>query len=189
MTWFTAGMIFLIAQRLFELRIAKRNTHRLLKGGGIEFGQGHYPLIVVLHALFFASMILEARMRGIQLLPFFAALFLLAQAGRIWVIRTLGERWTTRVIVLQGERLVASGPFRIVKHPNYLFVVIEFVAFPMVFGLSYTAAIFTLLNLVVLLFVRIPVENRALEWSKGEFSTGNKRDAHDVASSISSDHA
>jgi methyltransferase len=189
MIWFTAGMIFLIVQRLFELRIARRNTRRLLKAGGREFGRGHYPLIVVLHALFFASMILEVRARGNRLLPLFAVLFLLAQAGRIWVIRTLGERWTTRVIVLRGEKLVASGPFRIVKHPNYLFVTIEFVAFPMIFGLSYTAVIFTLLNLAVLLFLRIPVENRALEWSQGELSTGNKRDAHDVASSISTDHA
>ncbi len=150
---------FVTLQRLSELPIARANTRRLLARGGIEVAPGHYPAIVALHATWLAALWLQALGRPVHL-PFLA-LFVLLQAGRVWTLRTLGPRWTTRIIVVPGERLVARGPYKYVSHPNYLVVIGEIAVLPLVFGLWPTALLFTALN-AIMLTVRIRVENRAL---------------------------
>ena len=160
MMWPSIALLaFVTLQRLVELPIAHANKKRLLAAGGYEVGAGHYPLLVAVHAAWLASLWWLAPGRPIHL-PFFA-LFVLVEFGRIWVLRTLGRRWTTRIIVVPGENLVASGPYRFVDHPNYLVVIGEIAVLPLVFGLWQVAAIFSLLNAAVLT-VRIRTENAAL---------------------------
>ena len=154
-----ALLAFVTFQRLVELPIARANTRRLLAAGGHEVGAGHYPLIVALHASWLITLWWLAPDRPI-LIPFLI-LFALIEAGRIWVLRTLGQRWTTRIIVVPGETLVAGGPYRFAKHPNYLVVIGEIAVLPLVFGLWQVALIFSLLNAAVLT-IRIRAENRAL---------------------------
>ena len=102
-----------------------------------------------------------------QIPCFYFLVFLLAQAGRVWVISSMGGRWTTRIIVLPGEKLVRRGPFRFVSHPNYCVVALELAFLPLAFGHWATALLFTILNALVLLGVRIPAENKALDWAQG----------------------
>jgi methyltransferase len=146
-------------ERIAELWLARRNTQRLLAQGAREHAPGHYPLIVALHAAWLASLWWLAPARPIAGL--WLALFVLIELGRIWVLASLGRRWTTRIIVVPGERLVARGPYRFVDHPNYVVVVAEIAVLPLVFGLSLVALVFTLLNAGVLA-IRIREENRAL---------------------------
>ncbi len=155
-----ALLAFVTLQRLIELPIARANMRRLLAAGGQEVGAGHYPLIVALHATWLISLWLMAPGRAINI-PFLV-LFLLIEAGRIWVLRTLGRRWTTRIIVVPGETLIARGPYRFVDHPNYWVVIGEIAVLPLVFGLWQVALIFSLLNAAVLT-IRIRAENRALK--------------------------
>ena len=154
-----ALLVFVTLQRLAELLISQANTKRLLEAGGHEVGPGHYPLIVAVHVAWLATLWWLAPGRPIQL-PFLF-LFALIEACRVWILWTLGRRWTTRIIVVPGETLVASGPYRFVNHPNYIVVVAEIAVVPLVFGLWQVALIFSLLNAVVLT-VRIRAENRAL---------------------------
>jgi methyltransferase len=154
-----ALLAFVTLQRLVELPIAAANTKRLLAAGAHEVGASHYPLIVAVHAAWLASLWWFAPGQPIHL-PFLA-LFALIQAGRVWVLRTLGSRWTTRIIVLPGEQLVAAGPYRFVNHPNYLIVIAEIAVLPLVFGLWQIALIFSVLNAIALT-VRMRAENRAL---------------------------
>jgi methyltransferase len=146
-------------ERLAELPVARANTKRLLAAGGHEVAPGHYPLIVALHAGWLAALWLLALDRPVSV-PLLAA-FLLVEVGRLWVLSTLGRRWTTRIIVVPGETLVRTGPFRLLNHPNYAVVIAEIVLLPLVFGLWRTAIIFSLLN-ALLLTIRIREENRAL---------------------------
>jgi methyltransferase len=154
-----ALLAFVTLQRLIELPIARANTRRLLAAGGHEVGAGHYPLIVAVHAAWLATLWWLAPGRPVHL-PFLA-LFLLIEGGRIWMLRTLGSRWTTRIIIVPGEKLVATGPYRFVNHPNYLVVAGEIAVLPLVFGLWQVALIFSVLNAIVLT-IRIRAENRAL---------------------------
>ena len=154
-----ALLAFVTLQRLVELPIARANTARLLAGGGHEVAPAHYPFIVALHASWLLALWWCAPGRPVNLA--FLALFSLAELGRVWVLRTLGLRWTTRIIVVPGEKLVARGPYRFVDHPNYLVVVAEILLLPMVFGLWQIALLFSVLNLAILT-VRIRAENRAL---------------------------
>jgi len=166
--YFITVAILTIAQRIYELKVAKENTQNLLSHGGVEFGAKHYWMLVTLHTLFFSGMFIEAFLRGVhppEIWPILFALFLTAQAGRAWVIRTLHGRWTTRILVVPGEKLVDKGPFKIVPHPNYMIVAVEILTLPLIFGLYYTSIIFTVLNALVLLAVRIPEERRALNWA------------------------
>lgn len=152
-----------IVQRIWELRIAKRNQARLKAAGAVEFGSAHYPAIVALHTLWFVSIIAEIYFLSRPVNPFWIGLlvaFLAAQGLRYWTIRTLGERWTTRVFVLPGERPVTGGPFRYLSHPNYLAVVAELLVFPLLFSCYITAVTFSLVNAIVLT-VRIRTERRA----------------------------
>ncbi len=151
---------FVTAQRLVELPIARANTQRLLAAGGYEVAPGHYPLIVLVHAAWLATLWWFAPGRPIDFV--LLALFVVVEFARVWVLQSLGPRWTTRIIVVPGERLVARGPYRFVSHPNYVVVVAEIALLPMVFGLWQVALLFSALNLIVLT-IRIRAENWALE--------------------------
>jgi methyltransferase len=151
-------------QRLLELRLSRGHELALRAKGAYERGADHYPLIVALHAAWLLATLVEGWLRGAELSPswpLWVALFLGGQALRYWAILSLGERWTTRVMILPGAPLVASGPYKFVPHPNYLAVVLEIFAAPLMFGAWITAGVFTLLNAGVLL-VRIRAEERAL---------------------------
>lgn len=146
-------------ERLLELALARRNTLLLLDKGAHEHAPGHYPLIVGVHTLWLASLWWLAPLRPID--GFWLAVFLLLELGRLWVLTTLGRRWTTRIIVLPGAPLVRRGPYRLVNHPNYWVVIGEIATLPLVFGLWQLSLLFTLLNAAVLA-VRIRRENEAL---------------------------
>ncbi|MGO4409724.1 MULTISPECIES: isoprenylcysteine carboxyl methyltransferase family protein [unclassified Brevundimonas] len=150
------------AQRIGELVLARENTRRLLARGAVETGAGHYPFIVVLHAAWLIGLWLLAWDRSLNL--WLLALFIGLQAARVWVIATLGDRWTTRIITLPGEALVRRGPYRFVSHPNYLVVAVEILVLPLAFGLVWFALIFSLLN-VAMMAVRISSEAQALRAS------------------------
>lgn len=160
MGWGAPAFIgFLVVQRLGELVLARRNTRRLLARGAVEHEAGHYPLIVALHAGWLVAIAVPGWDRPVQ--AGWLALFALLQLARLWVLATLGERWTTRIIVLD-KPLVRRGPFRLLRHPNYAVVVLEIFTAPMVLGLFGVAVTFSLLNAALLLGIRIPAENAAL---------------------------
>ncbi|QCG90211.1 isoprenylcysteine carboxyl methyltransferase family protein [Azospirillum sp. TSH100] len=155
-------------QRLLELAIARRNTARLLAAGGREVGAGHYPLFVVLHMAWLLALFVTVP-PGAPVNGWLLALFLLLQAGRVWVIATLGRFWTTRIITLDSAPLVHRGPFRWVRHPNYLVVAGELAVLPLVFGEVWIAVAASLLNIPLTLH-RIRVEEQAL---RGRDGTGS----------------
>lgn len=159
MTLAVAILAFVTVQRLIELVIARSNTRYLLARGGIEIGRGHYPLLVVLHAAWLAALWWYGRQAPVNLV--LLALFMVMQALRVWVLATLGRRWTTRIIVLPGAPLVARGPFRLLRHPNYCVVVAEIALLPLALGLPWLAVLFSILNALVLT-IRIRAENGAL---------------------------
>lgn len=146
-------------QRLGELWLAGRNTRRLLARGGIESGEGHYPIMVGLHAAWLIGLWWLAWNRPAD--PVLLGLYLALQALRVWTLISLGERWTTRIITIPGEPLVRRGPYRFFPHPNYAIVVMEVALLPLVFNLPTYAAVFTVLN-GSLLWVRIRAEEQAL---------------------------
>ena len=151
------------AQRASEVWLARRNTERLLATGGVEHGANHYPVMVALHAAWLLILWWLAPVREVSL-PLLA-LYAACQVLRLWILATLGARWTTRIITVPGERLVARGPFRFIRHPNYALVAIEVPLLPLVFNLMAVAAIFAVLNLAMLAW-RIGVENRALGYAR-----------------------
>ena len=159
-----AILAFVTLQRLLEMQLAESHSRKLLADGAIEHGREHYAFIVALHATWLAALWWWAPGRPIDI-PFLI-LFAILQAGRIWVIRSLGERWTTRIIVKPGAPLVRRGPYRFVDHPNYIVVIGEIAVLPMLFGLWQIALIFSLLNAAILT-VRIRAENRALASLRG----------------------
>jgi methyltransferase len=146
-------------QRIFELVLSRRNTQRLTADGAVEVAPGHYPLMVAVHAAWLISLWVFGRdqaVNGVALV-----FYLVLQGLRLWVMRTLGARWTTRIIVLPGRPLVAAGPYRFMSHPNYAVVVGEIAVLPLVLNLPFVALVFTILNAVALA-TRIRAENRAL---------------------------
>ena len=151
--------------RLIELRIAERHRRSLLERGGVEAGAGHYPWMVALHTAFLISCLLEVWLLDRPFIPVLAGAMLvllaLAVALRWWVIATLGERWTTRIIFLPGASPITGGPYRFLCHPNYLAVAAEIAALPLVHTAWLTALAFTVLN-AWLLRVRIRAEEAAL---------------------------
>jgi len=151
--------------RLAELRIAKRNTAALRARGAIEVGAGHYRWMVLLHTAFLVAAPLEVFLFERPWSPTLGALclaiFAVGMATRYWVIRTLGERWTTRVLALPEEPLIDGGPYRWLRHPNYVAVALEILALPLIHGAWWTAIAFSLLN-AWLLRVRIGVEDGAI---------------------------
>jgi methyltransferase len=146
-------------QRLGELVLARRNTQRLLARGAIEIGATHYPLIVAVHGLWLSALWIYGRNQEVDLLAL--AGFVVLQELRAWILVSLGSRWTTRIIVLPGAPLVASGPYRYFSHPNYAVVIGEIALLPLMLHLPMLALIFSLLNAAVLT-IRIRTEARAL---------------------------
>ena len=162
----TAYIVLIVAvalERLAELLISRRNLAWARSQGGVEFGFGHYPFMVVLHAGLLVACLIEAAQR--PFIPVLGwsmfAVVVLAQALRWWCITTLGPRWNTRIVVIPGLSLVASGPYRWLRHPNYVAVVVEGIALPLVHTGWITAVVFTVLN-AGLLTVRISAENAAM---------------------------
>lgn len=158
-------LVLLAAERLLELVVSTRNARRALAAGGVESGRGHYRIMVLFHAGFLGACALEPVLlpRAWPLPVSLAALAaaLLAQALRWWAIAALGGRWTTRIVVLPAATPVTGGPYRFLAHPNYLAVVVELLAVPLVGGAVLTAIAATLGNAAILA-VRIPAEERAL---------------------------
>ena len=160
MNWAAVAILgYVTVERLAELWLAGRNTRRLLAEGATEHGKGHYPLIFAVHAAWLITLWLLATDRPVDM--FWLAMFVILQAARLWVIATLGPRWTTRIIVHPTAALVREGPYRYLNHPNYWVVIGEIAVLPLVFGLPWVAVIFTVLNLGALT-IRIREENRAL---------------------------
>ena len=169
MIWYIALILATGVERLYELVVSKRNAQAAFTRGGVEYGQRHFPWMVTLHIGFLLACIAEVVLLD---RPFIAALgwpmlaiALLCQVGRYWVIWALGPQWNTRVIVVPGAgRVERRGPYRFtwLRHPNYIIVAIEGIALPLVHTAWITAIAFTVLNAVLLLRFRIPVENKAL---------------------------
>lgn len=158
--------LVIVAQRMVELRIAKRNEAWARDRGAVEHGAGHYPLFFVLHTGWLLAWPVEAWLGGPRLIEGWGlalAAFGVAQVLRYWAITSLGLRWNTRILVLPGEPRLRVGPYRFMPHPNYVAVIIELLSVPVCFGAWWTAGIVGVLNLALLLGVRIPAEVRALD--------------------------
>lgn len=154
------GLLALVtAERMGELWLARRNTTALLARGGYEVAPNHYPWIVLLHAAWLAGLWAEGWSQPI--VPAWLALFLVLQLGRVWVLATLGRRWTTRIIVVPNMPLTTGGPYRFARHPNYLVVIGEIAVLPLCLGLPWFALVFSLGNLAVLA-IRVREENESL---------------------------
>jgi methyltransferase len=156
-------LAFLTAQRLAELWWAEQNEARLLASGAVEYGRSHLPLIVMLHAAWLAGLWLLAYDRPVEPVPL--ALFVALQIARLWVLVTLGRRWTIRIIVVPDEQLVARGPYRFLRHPNYAVVSGEIAVVPLALGLPIYALVFSVLNAAVLA-IRITAEDAVLGTAK-----------------------
>ncbi|PQP41249.1 MULTISPECIES: isoprenylcysteine carboxyl methyltransferase family protein [Mycolicibacterium] len=150
-------------ERVAELVVSQRNLRWSRARGGVEFGAAHYPLMVLLHTVLLAACLVEAAHR--EFIPVLGwsmfALVVAAQGLRWWCITTLGHQWNTRVVVVPGAGRVTGGPYRFLSHPNYVAVVVEGIALPLVHTAWVTALVFTLLN-AALLWMRISVEDKAL---------------------------
>jgi methyltransferase len=155
----SAILVLVTAQRLGELVLARHNTRKLRARGAIEVGAGHYPVIVSVHAAWLIALWVWGRDESVNFVAL--ALFIALQGLRVWIIATLGARWTMRIIVLPGEPLVASGPYRYLSHPNYAVVAAEIVTLPLALHLPVLALVFTGLNAAVLA-IRLRAETRAL---------------------------
>ena len=158
-------MSVVAVQRLLELRYSRCNERCLRAKGAVERGAGHYPVMVALHALWLVSTLVEGLLRGPEIpgwWPVPLAAFLLVQPLRYWAILSLGENWNVRILVVPGRRLVRRGPYQYLPHPNYVVVVVEVLALPLIFGAWVTALVFSALN-AAFLYVRIREEERALE--------------------------
>ena len=151
-------LAFIIVQRLSELVIARRNTTRLLAEGATEIGAAHYPAMVLMHAAWIAALVIFGWQNPVSI-PWLL-IFVALQGLRLWILATLGSRWTTRII-LTDTPLVTTGPFRYLRHPNYMLVVAEIIVAPMVLGLVWVAVVWTILN-AAMLYVRISAENAGL---------------------------
>lgn len=158
-------VLFLLGQRGIELRLAGRNRRWALAQGAREYGAEHYPLFFLLHGCWFVGWVIEAFVRGPVLRDewwLWLGLFAAAQWLRYWAIITLGPRWNTRILVIPGLAPVQSGPYRYLRHPNYVAVALELLVIPLIFNAWLTALLATLLNAALLRFIRIPAEEKAL---------------------------
>lgn len=166
-------LVVLVVQRILELRVSAGNTVRIRELGGVEHGRGHFPLLVVLHTLFPLLLIAEVTLGGARpgaAWPLWLGVWLVAQGLRYVAMRTLGDFWNVRIWVVPGEAPVRSGIYRFVRHPNYVAVVMELAAAPLMFGAWRTAVIITVLNALAL-SVRIRAEERALRAAQGGRAT------------------
>ncbi len=167
-------LLCLVAQRLLELRHAEKNRAIALSRGAKEYGANHYWLFVVLHTAWMLGWLIEGWRTSTdaplwqspaQMLLSLVCLFLLVatQGLRYWAIRSLGEAWNTRILVVPGGKRVVTGPYRYFTHPNYIAVVIELAAVPLMFGAWKTALLASIANAIILLAIRIPAENKAMQ--------------------------
>ncbi len=156
-------------QRAAELVVSSRNTSQLRARGAFEVAPRHYPFVVAVHAAWLISLWIFGRDQPLSAVALL--LYIALQGLRLWVMWTLGARWTTRIIILPGEPLVAAGPYRLLPHPNYAVVAGEIAILPLALGLPWLAALFTVLNATVL-FIRIRAENRALAASRTMLARG-----------------
>jgi methyltransferase len=165
MTWYLLLIGAVAVERLAEVVVAERHRSVSKERGGVEFGAGHYPAMVTLHTALLAGCLLEPVLLHRPFIPALGWPMLLiavaAQALRWWCITTLGYQWNTRVIVIPGAERITGGPYRFLPHPNYVAVIAEGIALPLVHTAWITAVVFTILN-AVLLRTRIHVENGAL---------------------------
>jgi methyltransferase len=163
--WFTLLVAVVAAERIVELVVSARHLAWARARGGVETGAGHYPAMAAVHTLLLVSCVAEVHALDRPFLPWLGwpmvALVGATQALRWWCVRTLGPQWNTRVVVVPGLPLVHRGPYRLLRHPNYVAVVVEVVALPLVHTAWLTAVVFSALNAAVL-SVRIPAEQRAL---------------------------
>jgi len=161
--FFNLFFAFLILERTIELFIAKRNARLIKSIGGYEVGKEHYTAILILHITFLISLFIEANYRDdlpkYWLIPF--SIFIIAQAFRIWIIYSLGKFWNTRIYVVPKSSPVVKGPYRYLRHPNYVIVMLEMITIPLIFSAYLTAIIFPTIN-VFMLSYRIKVEEKAL---------------------------
>lgn len=166
---FTVFILLTGAERVVELFTSLRHARWAFERGGVESGRGHFPAMVMLHTGLLVGSLAEVWLLG---RPFIAlvgwpmlAIALLCQVGRIWIIRSLGPQWNTRIIVVPGMPLSRRGPYRLtrLRHPNYVLVVIEGLAIPLIHTAYITAGVFAVLNAILLIGFRIPAEERALE--------------------------
>ncbi|MFZ3590926.1 isoprenylcysteine carboxyl methyltransferase family protein [Bacillus sp. DJP31] len=154
----------IILQRLCELKVASKNERWMKEKGGYEVGEEHYSLMVLMHSAFFITLLLEVLILDKELTsfwPFLAILFLVTQAMRVWALLSLGKYWNTKIIVLPNTTIVKKGPYKYLRHPNYVIVIVEILLIPLLFQAYWTAAIFSILN-AWMLSVRIPLEEKAL---------------------------
>lgn len=165
MTWYVLLIVAVAVERLAELVVARRNMAWSLARGGVEYGAGHYPFMVVLHTGLLVGCVVEVAFLERPFIPILGwpmlAIALAAQGLRWWCITTLGPQWNTRVVVVPGASRITGGPYRRIPHPNYVAVVAEGAALPLVHTAWITALVFTVLN-AILLRTRIRTENAAL---------------------------
>ncbi|AGE22099.1 isoprenylcysteine carboxylmethyltransferase family protein [Geobacillus zalihae] len=160
--WFV--FLAVAGMRVIELRLAKRNEQYVKALGAREFGARHYPLIVLMHVGFFLSLAVEALRKGARpsrRWPLLFPLFLVVQGLRVWTIGSLGRFWNTKILIVPNGQVVKKGPYRWLRHPNYVVVALEIALLPLLFQAPITALVFSLLN-AFLLSIRIAVEERAL---------------------------
>jgi methyltransferase len=154
-------LFYVVVERLAELVISSRNTRRLRARGSHEVGASHYPFMVAMHVAWLVAIMLWVAIMSPAINMVFLLIYALIQIPRFWVMVSLGEYWTTRIISVPNAPLVRRGPYKFARHPNYIVVVLEIAALPLVFGAWHIAAIFSVLN-AVMLWVRIRCENGTL---------------------------
>ncbi|QKS70407.1 isoprenylcysteine carboxyl methyltransferase [Paenalkalicoccus suaedae] len=163
-------LVFIVIQRLLELVLAKRNERSLKAKGAVEFGKRHYPLMIALHAGFFLSLAAEWLTGAGELHAYSAVLlvaFFLLQFIRVWILYSLGDHWNTKVLVIPGAPLIKRGPYKYwLKHPNYVVVMAEMFVLVLLFQAYFTGVVFLLFKLLFLTYIRIPLEEQALRWSR-----------------------
>jgi methyltransferase len=170
----TAGMaglaVCIALQRLAELRIAAANRTWMLAAGGREYGKGHYPCFFIVHSMWLTGWFWEGywRQEWSNLWPVWLTMFTLAQGLRYWCINSLGMFWNTRILVIPGKQPICQGPYRYLRHPNYLAVAIELASVPLLFNAWITAVAISAINAVLLLAIRIPAEEAALREAKSD---------------------
>jgi methyltransferase len=162
---FLLFFLFVVLQRSIELFVARKNEKWMKDQGALEFGSNHYQYMVIMHALFFVFFLVEkiTLNRDVsQFWPLLLSVFVFTQIMRFWVISSLGKYWNTKILVLPNVNVVRKGPYRFIKHPNYVVVTLELMVVPLLFDAYVTTILFTILNLLIL-SVRIPAEEKALK--------------------------
>lgn len=164
-SWFTLLVAAVAVERLVELVVSARHLRWARERGGVESGAGHFPFMAAVHTLLLVSCVVEVHLADRPFIPWLGWPMLAVVAGtqslRWWCVRTLGPQWNTRIVVVPGLPLVARGPYRLLRHPNYVAVVLEVAALPLVHTAWLTAIVFSALDALVL-SIRIPAEQRAL---------------------------